>query len=130
MRAAVIFVLFLVFQLFGECSALARVPDRPLSNLSVLTMEKQQLKNGLPSPSETITVNPALEDQKEVLVSVEDDEEEIARRTTILVRYFPLFSCLFVLQHPYPSRIHPHFFHNSLSRTASCKYIEQRVLRI
>lgn len=130
MRAAVIFILFLVFQLLSEGSAHARMPDRYLSNLPVQTIEKQQLKNGLPSSSETITANTALEEKEDILVSVEDDEEELVRRTTILVRYFPLVSCLFVLQHPYPSRIQPLFFYNPLSHTASCKYVKQRVLRI
>jgi hypothetical protein len=93
MRAAVIFFLFLVFQFLGECGAHARVPDCTILNLPALTIEKQQVKNSLPSSGETITATTALDEQKEVLVSIEDDEEEIVRRTTILVRYFPQLSC-------------------------------------
>jgi hypothetical protein len=130
MRAAVIFVLFLVFQLLGEGSVRARAQDRSFSNLTALKIEKQQVKNALPSSCETIPATTALEEQKEVLVSVEDDEEELVRRTTIQARYFPLLSCLFVLRHPCPSRLQQLSVCNSLFRVDSRKYIEQRVLRI
>lgn len=134
MRVAIVFLLFLCFLLlkgYGDVYAGAH-HNRVGYILAGQIYKTQQKKSLIANQGAQLMKNSNLNEKKEDLISVEDDDEEpvFNRKYVVLVKYFITLAWASVLIHFYSCFKNRLPFCKHLSYASSYKYILQRVLRL
>ncbi len=131
MKLAVTFFLFLVSHLSGGHDyAHAHSQSGNTRHARATNIETERVEGVNPNRDPVISTDD-LRHENPYVISVEYvNEENIIRRLVSPSGYFLAFSYEIISSHPHVSPSDGLSFYRYLSCTGSCKYIEQRVLRI
>jgi hypothetical protein len=133
MKLVVTFLVLCFFLLGGYASAHAGAPDYKLSYSLISHIEKTgQVENRTINHRYLVSRDNGLGEGNTLIISVEDEDEDedIVRKHVVPAKYLLAFYYTFFPIHSHNILSEPLSFCEHLSYVSSCKYLEQRVLRI